>query len=266
MRRKTCYIHEMREHGVNDTQTATVPRRPVASTSTVARRLVGPGAFGPPTGRPLVDQPVPAAPLPEPEQRSILEQHRVAPPATITHERSVTGEAAEALWEAYRQNFEPLEELAVLQHLYTRDEMLEEFANPRILKIVGWQAGSPIGLAMVTNSLEDVPQISPRYLRRKYPEYAARDAIYFGILVMVSPGVRGLTLFSRLSTELWQVAARDGGVLIFDVCDFNRLTFDAETLAKRIAENFPHSSVDVLDRQTWYVAELPEPIAISPHR
>lgn len=178
----------------------------------------------------------------------------------------VTGESAEKLWEAYHHNFEPLEDLAVLQHLYTREEMLEEFANPNIHKIVGWQGGVPVGLAMVTNSLEDVPQISPRFLRRRYPEHAARNAIYFGILVMVSPGVRGLTLFSRLSTELWQVAARDGGVLVWDVCDFNRLTFDAETLAKRIADNFPRSSVDVLDRQTWFVAELPEPIADAPHR
>ena len=260
----------MREHGVNDTQTSTVVRRTVGSRSTATRSPVGatvePGAFGPPSGRPLVDEPAPAAAPPVSESRSILEQHRATPPATITHETSITGDAADALWEAYQQNFEPLEELAVLQHLYERDEMLEEFANPRILKIVGWQAGQPVGLAMVTNSLEEVPQVSPRFLRRSYPEHGARNAIYFGILVMVSPGVRGLTLFSRLSVELWQVVARDSGVLVWDVCDFNRLTFDAETITKRIAENFPHSTFAVLDRQTWYAAELPEPIPVAPHR
>jgi hypothetical protein len=195
---------------------------------------------------------------------SVLESRPAAQPIVITHELSITGSEAETLWDAYRNNFEPLAELAVLQHLYSRDEVLSEFANPRIIKIVGWQDDRPVGLAMVTNSLEDVPQISPAFLRAQYPEHAERNAIYVGILVMVVPGTRGLTLFGRLSTELWQVAASAGGVLVFDVCDFNRNTFGAEKLAHRIADSFPRSNVRVLDRQTWYVAELPEPIPNYP--
>ena len=186
--------------------------------------------------------------------------HVAAAPVTITHELSITGAKAEALWQAYRTNFEPLAELAVLQHFYTRDEVLAELANPRITKIVGWQDGEPVGLAMVTNSLEDVPQISPAFLRAKYPQHAATNTIYFGILVMVAPGSRGRTLFGQLYTELWQVPATAGGVLVFDICEFNRETFGADKLIQRIADNFPRSAVQVLDRQTWYVAELPEPI------
>ena len=192
------------------------------------------------------------------------EPARPASPIVITHELSITGSEAETLWEAYRSNFEPLSELAVLQHLYSREEVLAEFSNPRIVKIVGWQDDRPVGLAMVTNSLEDVPQVSPAFLRARYPMHAARNAIYIGILVMVAPGQRGLTLFGRLSTELWQVAALDGGVLVFDVCDFNRENFGAEKLAQRIANSFPRSDLQVLDRQTWYVAELPEPIPAHP--
>jgi hypothetical protein len=191
---------------------------------------------------------------------SILESHPSAAPITISHELSLTGVKAEALWEAYRTNFEPLAELAILQHYYARDEVLSELANPRITKIVGWQLDTPVGLAMVTNSLEDVPQISPAFLRSRYPAHAARNAIYVGILVMVAPGVRGRTLFGRLSTELWQVPAQAGGVLVFDICDFNREMFDAEKLAQRIADNFPRSAVQVVDHQTWYAAELPEAI------
>ena len=195
---------------------------------------------------------------------SILQAHPPAVPISITHELSITGTEAEALWEAYRTNFEPLSELAVLQHFFTREEVLDELANPRITKIVGWQGVEPVGLAMVTNSLEDVPQISPAYLRAKYPRHAARNTIYFGILVMVAPGLRGRTLFGQLYTELWQVPARQGGVLVFDICDFNREMFGAEQLMQRIADNFPRSAVRVLDRQTWYVADLPEPIPTFP--
>ncbi len=195
---------------------------------------------------------------------SVLESPPAAPPIVITHELSITGRQAETLWEAYRINFEPLAELAVLQHLYSRDEVLAEFRNPRITKVVGWQDGHPVGLAMVTNSLEDVPQISPAFLRSRYPEHAARNAIYVGIVVMVAPGSRRLTLFGRLSTEVWQIVAMVGGVLVYDVCDFNRVTFDSEKHAQRIADHFPHSEVQILDRQTWYVADLPEPIPAYP--
>jgi hypothetical protein len=197
---------------------------------------------------------------PESQITSIIEQHPTRPPFTISHEWSITGDQAEALWEAYRVNFEPLAKLAILQHFFTREEILAELANPRILKIVGWQEGAPVGLGLVTNSLVDVPQISPAFLVERYPEHAARNAIYYGILVMVAQTVRGRTLFARLYTEMWQVPALVGGVLVFDICDFNRVMFDADTLAQKIADNFPHSSMQVLDRQTYYVAELPEPI------
>jgi hypothetical protein len=188
---------------------------------------------------------------------SILETHASAAPITVTHEQSITGTNAEELWEVYRAKFEPLAELAVLQHFYSRDEVLAELLNPLITKIVGWQGGRPVGLAMVTNSLEDVPQISPAFLRAKYPEHAARNTIFVGIFVMVEPGVRGLTLFSRLTTEMWQVPALAGGVLVFDICEFNREMYGAERLIQRLADNFPRSMTQVLDRQTWYVAELP---------
>ena len=191
---------------------------------------------------------------------SILEAHATAAPITVTLESSITGTRAEELWQAYRTNFEPLAELAVLQHFYSRDEVFAELLNPRIVKIVGWQNDHPVGLAMVTNSLEDVPQISPAYLRSKYPEHAARNTIYVGILVMVAPGMRGLTLLGRLTTEMWQVPALVGGVIVFDICEFNRELFGAEKLIQRLADNFPRSLTQVLDRQTWYVADLPEPI------
>jgi hypothetical protein len=148
----------------------------------------------------------------------------------------------------------------VLKHLDSYEHMRAQFANPRVLKLVAWQQGVPIGLGMVTNSLEDVPEISPAYLRARFPEYAARDAIYVGMLVIVAPDVRGLTVFSRIYTELWNVPARAGGLLVFDVCEFNRVSFAVDELAERIASNFPHATVDVLDRQTWYVANLPEPL------
>ena len=206
----------------------------------------------------------PEAPATTPLTERVFAPTESTPPAdrpvVITHERHIDGDNAEALWVAYHENFQPLAELAMLQHVFSREEILAELANPDILKIVAWQDGGPVGLGMVTNVLEAVPQISPQFLRAKYPEHAARNAIYFGILVMVSPRVRGRTTFGRIYTELWQVPAKAGGVLAFDICEFNRTLFDADALTSRIASQFPRANVGVVDRQTWYVAELPEPL------
>ncbi|MGH9133912.1 MAG: hypothetical protein ACRDZZ_08260 [Ilumatobacteraceae bacterium] len=244
------------------------PRRSrVSGTTTQHARttLRRPRAFAAPTvGREMPVDPAPRL-APDPRTDSLLDRHPVEPPLTVTHERSITGHLAEQLWESYCMNVGPLAELAILRHLDTYDDVLAMFANPRIDKIVAWRGSEPIGLGMVTNSLEDVSEISPPFLRARYPDYAARDAIYVGMLVMVSPHVRGMTVFSRIYTELWQVPARARGILVFDVCEFNRVTFGADDIAARIAAGFPRASVEMLDRQTWYVADLPEPLPERRH-
>lgn len=207
--------------------------------------------------------PPPTAPPPRIDDSVVpppAEPRPTPPPTVVTHELVVDGATAETLYEMYLDNMAPLAELAVLRHIDTKDDLLGLFANPRIVKIVAWQANEPVGLAMVTNSLEDVTEISPAFLRARYPEHAARNSIYVGMLVLVSKHLRGLTVFNRLYTELWQVPASDAGVLVFDVCEFNRTMFDVDSLSQRIASLFPRSSVETLDRQTWYVAELPEPL------
>lgn len=222
-----------------------------------------PATWAPPSvaSRRPAPVPAPAAPPPAPASPPSRPPN---PPTVITHEWVITGATAETLYELYLANISPLAEVAALRHLDPKEDVLAQFANPRIEKIVAWQANQPVGLAMVTNSLDDVPEISPPFLRARYPEHAARDAIYVGMLVLVDTRVRGLTVFNRLYTELWQVPARAAGVLVFDICEFNRTMFDTDALTQRIASMFPRSSVATLDRQTWYVAELPEPIPEPP--
>lgn len=203
-----------------------------------------------------------APPPPQP----ISEQSYVEPPPVrISMERTVTGAVADELWRQYWANFSPLRALAVQKQHSDRDEFLALLANPDVITYVGWEGSRPVGMAMITNSLEDVPELSPDFLRARFPDQAARDAIYVGIYVMVDPDHRGITLFHRLYMECWQLAARARGVLVVDTCEFNRTRFDTDELARRIGEGFPNCTVSVLDRQTWYAAELPEPLPDQRH-
>ncbi|MEP1124400.1 MAG: hypothetical protein ABJH68_10970 [Ilumatobacter sp.] len=192
--------------------------------------------------------------------REIVDAKPVAPQLSITTRLRVEGEDAEALWELYRAAMGPLDQVAAMIHLESRELMMQRFADPRITKVVGWDGVEPIGLGLITNDFSAVDDISADFFVNAYPEHAERDAIFYGMAVLVKPTQRGMTMFSRIYIEMWQIPARVGGVLIFDTCKFNRDNFGADDIIAHIASNFPNSSWSVIDQQTWYAAELPEPL------
>lgn len=196
----------------------------------------------------VVDQVPPAAP-----------RHR-DDPITVTEEAVIVGDLAERLVEMQLRNFAPLASVAVQRQTRSREEMLAICADPDFIKVVGWNGGEPVGFGVLTNVLEKVPEVSPDFFALKYPDPFSRRAVYFGVYITVDEPTRGLTVFWRVSTAMWQVPARASGVLAFDVCEFNREMFAAEEVAQQVAQPFPGSSVSVVDRQTWIVAELPAPI------
>lgn len=197
---------------------------------------------------------------PTPKPSSAAPRYVEPPAVQISEERVVTGEIAEELWRQYWANFEPLQALAVQKQHSDRDEFLALLADPDVNVYIGWEGARPVGMAMITNALDVVPELSPAFLRSRFPEQAARNSIFVGIYVMVDPAHRGITLFHRLYMECWQLAARASGVLVVDTCSFNRTTFDTDSLAQRIGDGFPNCTVSILDQQTWYAAELPEPL------
>jgi hypothetical protein len=222
------------------THTRRVSRAPQARTTAQTTDAVG-------------RAPVAAEPAPSAKDRTFA-------PVTITRESVVSGATADKLLAMHLESFAPLAELAIQRQTGDQDEMLEVFHDPAFTKIVAWKQGEPVGLGVITNALDRIPEISPAFLRSRYPEHAARNAIYVGIYVTIAAAHRGVTLFSRISTEMWQIPARENGLLVFDICDFNREVFGADQLALQVASAFPHSNVTTVDRQTWYVAELPEPL------
>jgi hypothetical protein len=181
----------------------------------------------------------------------------------VTIEHRPEAATVSALWEHYEEAFTPLRELALLNHLYDRSAFERLADDPMVHKVIGWSGGAPVALGMVTNQLEAVPQISPPFLRRQFPEQAERDAIYFGILVFVAPGHRSTTMFARIVTGMGQVTAEKGGVIVFDVSHHNQ-SLGVDRQLERVAGWFPSSRFSRIDTQAYYAAELPRPIERSP--
>jgi hypothetical protein len=182
---------------------------------------------------------------------------------TITISNRVDAEWLPRLWQIYLAAFEPLTERALLNHLYPRDMFEELVRDDRIWKIVGWIDGVPVGLATTTNELQLVPQISPPFLARRYPEYAARNAIYFSIFVCVDAEVRSNTLSGRLMAGMAQVAARQDGLQICDVSQYN-CDIGVDRMIHRVCDWFPESDFERIDSQHYYTCVLPKPLENLP--
>lgn len=188
-----------------------------------------------------------------PADRAVKRRRR----AVVTAERRPARAGWDALWDMYYEAFEPLQELALLNHLYPRDDFEALLDDERIIKIVARADGDPVGLAMVTNELSIVPQISPPFLHRRYPEAAARSAVFFGIMVFVAESHARSTVFPRLVAGMGQVTAEQSGVIVFDICRHNLEALDLDRQIETIAHWFPGATFDVIDQQSYFGAHLP---------
>jgi hypothetical protein len=181
-------------------------------------------------------------------------------PLTLTHETVVVGDEAQALLQLFNAAISHLDAVSATEHSEKEENLLRYFAEPGITKVVAWDGAEPVGLGILTNDLSLIDLPSSIFFANKYPEHAARGAIFYGMTVLVKESERGLTAFSRIYLDMWQIPALVNGVLAFDICQFNVESYDAEKIIAGIAANFPNSRWGEVDRQIWYVAELPEPL------
>lgn len=177
--------------------------------------------------------------------------------AVVTVECEPAPEKWPELWDLYFDAFEPLQELALLNHLFKRSEFEELLADRRISKLIAWADGRPVGLAMLTNVLDLVPQISPPFLRARYPEQAERGAVFFGIMIFVADSHRRSTAFARLIAGMGEITAQASGVVVFDICRHNLAAIELDRQIASISRWFPGSSFEQVDEQKYFAATLP---------
>lgn len=181
----------------------------------------------------------------------------------ITIENRVDPSLIPTLWRIYHESFKPLAKIALLDHNLTREMFEQLITDGRVIKVIAWKDGQPVGLATVTNFLDIVPQISPQFLRHRYPEHAARNAIFFGVFVCVDKSVRSSTVFSRLLAGIGQTAAAQSGIVVFDVSAAN-CRAGVDKMIGKVASWFADSTFERIDAQYYFASELPHPLERLP--
>jgi hypothetical protein len=187
---------------------------------------------------------------------------RVTGPFVVTVAQDVDGATVEALWELYRTAFDGMQHRAAARQLLTRDEFSHEVVDRRVSKYLVRDDGGAIwGLVTLTNDLTTVPWISPEFYAARYPEHAARQAVYYGPLAMVHPRARGSRAFRQLVEAFGRDVAADDGVLAVDMCRFNVDVVELhDTLTEVLTDVWGAADCVRLDTQVYLGWERP-PVA-----
>ena len=139
--------------------------------------------------------------------------------------RTVDAATASDLWALYRVAFESLRTQAASRHTLTRAEFDLEVIDERVTKYVAWRNGRPVGLVSLATDLTTIPWISPEFYAHRYPEHAARGALYYCSLALVHPDERLSDAFLRLVAVAAEDVAAADGVFAADMCSLNQDTF-----------------------------------------
>lgn len=165
----------------------------------------------------------------------------------------------EPLWLVYLRAFGALATRAASRHLMDHDQFCTEMADPRITKFVVFQGAAPVGLLTITTDLDGIVWVSPDFYRDRYPTKARQGRVFFVTNMLTDPECRGQEAFLMLTEAACRVAA--GGVLGFDVCEFNVQRGFPEAVRRRVSQLHGGAcTFQELDSQRFYGIDLAGPL------
>jgi hypothetical protein len=174
----------------------------------------------------------------------------------VTVESKIAGTQLERFHQLYRSAFEPLLTLTAVRQVLTEDEFEAQMTDERVDKLVAWDDDEPIGMMTVTRELETVPWISPEFFRARYPDHAARNAIFYVAFALADPDRREAMSMAAMTEVLAAMLIESGGVCGYDVCAYNR---DVRRFADNVNRFFKRQGpavVDTIDTETYYAADF----------
>jgi hypothetical protein len=174
----------------------------------------------------------------------------------ITRYAALPDDLIEPFWELYASAFEPLLTRSPAREVLTRAEFDEEMADARVMKYLARdEDGTAVGLMTLTRDLSSVPWISPQYYAARYPEHAARDAIFYLGFTLVRPVRQRQNIFATMLAEGIREVLSVDGICGYDMCAYNldKHSFD-KVLDRVCAAMGSSSAVAVIDTQTYFMA------------
>lgn len=197
------------------------------------------------TGTDRVDQPTPAEP-------------------SITIETRLDGDTTEMFRQVYRAGFDPLAPMAAGRQALTDEEFRAEMVNPAVLKFLGRDADSrAVALLTVSTDLHQMAWLSPAFYEQRFPDHAARQAIFYVGSLVVHPEASGGSWMRKLTAAMSRYANERSGIVAFDCCQHN-IDSGFPRHLEWIAQRVGSAELQVVDTQQYYAYIFPGPEPTSP--
>jgi hypothetical protein len=107
-------------------------------------------------------------------------------------------------------------------------------------------------MVVINTDLDTVPWASPAFWRRRYPEQAARGAIFYFGALLVSSEVRGGPWAHRMLSETVRYTARNHAVAAFDCCQHNVDEVQLPRMIAEVARSLSFVDTEQVDAQVYY--------------
>ncbi|MBL0887720.1 hypothetical protein HGK34_15780 [Myceligenerans sp. I2] len=157
------------------------------------------------------------------------------------------------MWELYLDAFEPLRTRAAARHVLRREEFDQEMADRRVTKLVARDRdGEPVGLTTLATDLTAVPWVSPEFFTARYPEHAARGAVWYIGFTLSHPSRRSTRTFMDMIDALVAHLTENQVVCAYDVSRFNDESRHFADNLRRHLERTEDVTVETVDQQTYY--------------
>jgi hypothetical protein len=172
----------------------------------------------------------------------------------VLHE--VPDDVIEEFYGLYRAAFEPLRTLAAARQVLTAAEFVEEMADDRVEKYVVYDAGGrAVALSTLATDLSAVPWIEPAYFAARYPEHAARGALFYLGFTLVHPDHQSSRVFSLSIAAIIRRLAEARAVVAYDICAHNDTVRQLGAGLERAQTAKADVTVTTVDAQTYYLAQ-----------
>ncbi|MFC7625540.1 hypothetical protein [Microlunatus sp. GCM10028923] len=174
----------------------------------------------------------------------------------VTVEAELSDATVDQFWGLYQIAFEPLLTRSAARQVLTETEFRAEMTDPRVDKYVAWDGSEVIGLSTLTRHLDTVPWISPEYFTARFPDHAARNAIFYLGFTLTAPSRRQSGAYVAMISSAISTIAEARGICGYDVSAYHRDEMNyADNLARFIKRQSP-AEVEVIDEQTYFLANL----------
>lgn len=178
----------------------------------------------------------------------------------VTVETEVEADEAERFYTLYQAAFGRLRLLGAARQVLHRDEFFQEMRDPRVSKYIAWSAEDrPIGLTALSADLATVPWISPEFFAARFPEHAARNAIYYVHFMLAHPDERRSGSFDAMFQAVTDLFLAERAVSLYDICAYNIVSHNFAANLRSRLEAAASVIVEALDSQTYYSAVFEGP-------